>query len=73
MTSGERAVWAAEFVRVLGPYRPDARREIGEAVRFAHAKVEAMRLARECRTPLGEYSPSERAMLDDMLSNGGDR
>ena len=73
MTSGERMVFAAEFVRVLGPYQPDARREIAQAVRLACAKVEALRLAPGCRTPLGEYTESERAMLEDMLSTGGDR
>ncbi len=64
MTSGERMVWAAEFVRALSE-EPDAR------VALRRAKVAVVHL-----NALGDRDDvcgTERAMLDDMLSNGADR
>lgn len=72
MTPGERLIWAAEFVRMMGAFRPDARREIGDAVRAACAKVRTLRLAPSCAgyAP-GPFTDEERAMLDDMLTAAG--
>lgn len=63
MTSGERMVWAAEFVRVLAlPGCVPA-----AAARLAKRAVDALEEARH------GTSHDALAMLDDMLSNGADR
>ena len=62
MTSGERMVWAAEFVAMYP--RTDAVR----ATRRACEAVQALKTART-----GDLTADERAMLDDMLSTGADR
>lgn len=63
MTSGERMVFAAEFVRA----RADGIDWSTAAVMACHA-VEALRDARD-----GVVIPDAAAMLQDMLSTGGDR
>lgn len=67
MTSGERMVWAAEFVRVMA--MPDGGHRNLSAVRSATSLVMIMR---DLKADPG-ILPEERAMLDDVLSNGGDR
>ncbi len=63
MTSGERAVFAAEFVRAMGCEHGT----IESAAFSARVAVECMR-----RSDLAlDYDT--RAMLADMLSTGGDR
>lgn len=62
MTSGERMVWAAEFVASY------SRTDCVRAARRAHEAVIALRTAKG-----GELSGDESAMLDDMLSTGADR
>lgn len=64
MTSGERAVWAAEFVRRRALDCTDS-----DAVCWAARAVEAMRNAAQS---ISLDHPAER-MLEDMLSTGGDR
>lgn len=67
MTSGERMVWAAEFVRVMA--MPDGGHGRLTAVRSATSLVMIMRDLKADQ----RMQPEEHAMLDDMLSNGGDR
>lgn len=67
MTSGERMVWAAEFVRARAAGRP-----LDEAAESASNAVESLRLARTARIT-GLRDTQAAARLDDMLSNGGDR
>lgn len=64
MTSGERMVWAAEFVRVMA--MPDG---LLTAVRSATLVVMDLRNLKDSH----QLNIEERVMLDDMLSNGGDR
>lgn len=42
MTSGERMVWAAELVRAMGPYQPDATQQLLRAIRRASELVDAL-------------------------------
>ena len=69
MTSGERAVWAAEFVR----WNPKSVREVREAAQRAGDLVSAMRLAGVHASSSVSLSPDTQAMFDDILSTGGDR
>lgn len=62
MTAGERAVWAAEFTRMMGPYRPDAGRAVDAAAKRATELVLALRAAAKLRSG----NQDMRAMLDDM-------
>jgi len=62
-------VWAAEFVRQMGPYDSGADRPVDRAADRATALVAALRRARG-RVSLHEDA---RAAVDDMLSTGGDR
>ena len=72
MTSGERAVWAAEFVRAIGDdvHASICARRAGDAVRLLRDQG-TMMLARHGDTQ--ERIVEDRAMLADMLSTGGDR
>lgn len=63
LTSGERAVYAAEFVRALEE-ESDPRR----AFMRARVAVEHLRAGRDER-----IDDRDRAMLEDMLSTGADR
>lgn len=67
MTTGERMVWAAEFVRAMadGQVANDAALSSSSAVWVLQDL--AGRLA------AGDGAADHRAMLDDMLSTGGDR
>lgn len=65
MTSGERMIWAAEFVRARAAGFGSA-----EAVGFACTAIHALKVVME-RDP--EISSEDRAMVDDMLGNGADR
>lgn len=67
MTSGERMVFAAEFVRALAD-RPNH----AEAIRSAGLAVAALRRAQQS-TAVQSLGAEAVKMLDDMLSNGGDR
>lgn len=60
LSSGERAVWAAEFVRVLG----QAERDAVKAAFDAGLAVAAMRRVSQHPDGLGGES---MAMLEDML------
>lgn len=64
MTSGERMVWAAEFVRRLAN---DER--VGAAAFGARCAVDCVRRAADSTI----LDDDTRAMLDDMLSTGADR
>ncbi len=67
MTSGERMVWAAEFVRVFSTQSAD------DAALSASGAVWALRnLAGRLDAKI-DGAADHRAMLDDMLSNGGNR
>lgn len=68
MTSGERAVWAAEFVRAMTGLSNDDPGIVEHAARRAHQAVSAARSI-DRRKLLDE----EREMLDDVLSEGEDR
>lgn len=64
MTSGERMVWAAEFVRARGMgCRSD------RAVEMASAAVYAMHSSID----MSSVAPDALAMLQDVLGNGADR
>lgn len=66
MTSGERMVWAAEFVRGRGFH--------GDLVRAAKAARHAVMQLRAMSAGMRDgLDGDELALLDDMLSNGGDR
>lgn len=67
MTSGERMVWAAEFVRALSQ-RPT---NVRASMVSAYSAVDYLRNGAAAFLPLDPDGP--RAMLEDMLSNGGDR
>lgn len=69
MTSGERMVFAAEFVRVLAK---SERRDAAQAAWEAGLAVAALRRAAQSGDGPSQSSDVV-AMLDDMLSNGGDR
>lgn len=62
MTSGERMVWAAEFVRVRadGIDPPLAAQMASEAVTALHQALD------------GSQTTDARVMLLDMISNGAD-
>ena len=64
MTSGERMVYAAEFVRAL---EDEADRP---ARAFARARIAVEHLRAGTDERIGD---DDRAMLADMLSTGGDR
>ncbi len=65
MTSGERMVWAAAFVQARF-----AHRDTLLAIRLAAVALHSLRIAMEHEPNIDE---ADRAMLYDMLSNGGDR
>ena len=50
MTSGERMVWAAEFVRMMGPWQTHADRAVDEAAKRATDLVAAMRRAAKLKS-----------------------
>jgi len=62
VTSGERIVWAAEFVAMY----PRTDRE-----RAARRACEAVRALRDVKRE--SLDDDDRAMVADMLSNGADR
>ncbi len=62
LTSGERAVWAAEFIAMF------PRTDRDRAARRACDAVRALRAVD--RGPLDD---DDREMLEDMLSTGADR
>lgn len=62
MTSGERMVWAAEFVRSLG-FEPANNETIRRSAISAYSAVNYMRAARTDQ----QLHSDVRAMLDDML------
>lgn len=64
MTSGERMVWAAEFVR-----RVSVGERSAEAAWGAATVVTILRRAADART----LDDDSRAMLEDMLGTGRDR
>lgn len=64
MTSGERMVWAAEFVRRLALGQRAAESAYGAA-----CAVDCLRRAGDA----GTLDDDTRLMLDDMLSMGSDR
>lgn len=66
MTSGERMVWAAEFVRVMA--MPDGHGLL-TAVRSATLIVMDLRNLKDSH----QLNIEERVMLDDMLSTGESR
>lgn len=69
MTSGERAVWAAEFVRALAAGRSSV-----EASLDASDAVQALRGLRGLRGRAVHPDDAEHAaMVDDMLGTGSDR
>lgn len=71
MTSGERAVWAAEFVRQIGEGM-----HASNAARGAEFAVRQLRgLGRTLGRPGDDPARVEEinAMLADMLSTGADR
>lgn len=72
MTSGERAVWAAEFVRAIGDdvHASVCARRASDAVRLLRDEGTTM-LARAGDSQ--ERVTEDRAMLADMLSTGADR
>lgn len=63
MTSGERMVWAAEYVRARA-----AGHSIAWSAHSAHCAVDELPVAMRAVT-----DPMESARVEDMLSNGGDR
>lgn len=63
-------VWAAEFVRAMGPYRPDARHQVQSAIRRAAELVEALRREDEVHLESSEVdnlNADARVLLGDML------
>ena len=64
LTPGQRAAWAAEFVR-----RSADCRGIAEAACWAARAVESMSNALDST----RLDPPARRMLEDMLSSGADR
>lgn len=72
MTSGERMIWAAEFARAIGDdvHPSVAVRRAATVVRFLRDPGTNL-LARFGDDP--RFIEDARAMLDDMLSTGGDR
>lgn len=62
MTSGERMVWAAEFVRQMGPWQPSAGRAVDAAAKRATELVAALRDAAKMRSG----DEDMRAALEDM-------
>jgi hypothetical protein len=63
MTSGERAVWAAEFVRGRGMGCP-----VWRAVEMASEAVYSLQVAKEA--PIIRIDADARAMLADILGTG---
>lgn len=70
MTSGERAVWAAEFVSSMAQsagLEPAPGHRMEAAGRATELVIEMRQLKDDA------LHPDVRAMVDDMLSNGRDR
>lgn len=63
MTSGERMVWAAEYVRARG-----AGHSLASSAHLASCAVDELPVAMRKAT-----DPMESARVEDMLSSGGDR
>lgn len=61
MTSGERMIWAAEFVRAMTGCRPDSGPHLIAAIARASALVDELHALDRA-----DLSDGQRAKLDDM-------
>jgi hypothetical protein len=61
MTSGERMIWAAEFVRMMAPFQKDDESRLRAAIRAASEAVDALHVVDRA-----DLRDGERAKLDDM-------